>query len=251
MSARLPPQEHTSLQPALAQLEALGAGRFDPVRFRYITTMARRSAELDGAVADIVANRAMLALQDYQNALSREREEAQALLERLTAARPELRERALALFDAFAFKALQRLAAERPRRHTPGALSGLLDRLEGSDRASGSEADSGAIGELLRQQEAEAVSAVAADATGLAAGGPGELRAARYFRDARRQRNAAKRVSREVLAAPQDSGPLNPQKLAIRSLLAMGNLSPAYLGRFVASVETLLWLEKAGETGKS
>ena len=93
--------------------------------------------------------------------------------------------------------------------------------------------------------------AVSTGTPGLPAQGPGELRAAGYFRDARQQRNAEKLVSREVLAAPEDSGPLNPQKLAIRSLLAMGDLSPAYLGRFVASVETLLWLEKAGETGKS
>ncbi len=248
MSAGLLEQGRASLQPALAELEALGAERFDPVRFRYIKTMARRSEELGGAVADIVANKALLALEDYHSALDRARTKAQGLLQQVADTRPELEQRARALFDAFEYQALQRLAARRQQDPTSGALSALLDRMAGGDQAGTA---AGAMGELLRRQEADAVRAVSTGTPGLPAQGPGELRAASYFRDARQQRNAEKLVSREVLAAPEDSGPLNPQKLAIRSLLAMGDLSPAYLGRFVASVETLLWLEKAGETGKS
>jgi len=239
-------QGPAGLQPVLEELEALGADRFDPVRFRYIRTMARRSAELGGTVADIVANKAVLALQDYRSALSRARADAEPLVERVGNTRPELEERARALFAAFEFRALERLAAGRQQDPANGALSALLDRLDGNDRSAGS----GAIEELLRRQEADAVRTVSSDPADPPARNPGELRAASYFRDARRQRHAETVVSREVLGAPEDSGPLNPQKLAIRSLLAMGSLSPAYLGRFVASVETLLWLEKAGETGK-
>lgn len=238
-------QKPAPLQPQLAELQALGAERFDPVRFRYIETMARRSAELDGAVAEIVAGKAVLALQDYRSALSRARTEAQSLLERVANTRPELEERARALFDAFDFRALRRLAAGR-QPAAGGALSVLLDRLDGNESSAGS----GAIGELLRRQEADAIRSVSADTNAAPATNPGELRAASYFRDARRQRHAETVVSRAVLAAPEDSGPLNPQKLATRSLCALGKLSPAYLGRFVASVETMLWLEKAGETGK-
>lgn len=237
-------QKPAPLQPQLAELQALGAERFDPVRFRYIETMARRSAELDGAVAEIVAGKAVLALQNYHSALSRARTEGQSLLERIANTRPELEARARALFDAFDFRALRRLAAGR--QPDAGALSVLLDRLDGN----GSSAGCSAIGELLRRQEADAIRSVSADTNAAPATNPGELRAASYFRDARRQRHAETVVSRAVLAAPEDSGPLNPQKLATRSLSAMGKLSPAYLGRFVASVETMLWLEKAGETGK-
>jgi hypothetical protein len=246
VSASSPEQGAAGLQPALEELEALGADRFDPVRFRYIRTMARRSAELDGAVADIVAHKALLALQDYRDALSRARANAGSLVERVGNTRPELEKRARALFAAFEFRALERLAAERQRDSANYALSALLDRLDGSDRS----AESGAIEELLRRQEADAVRTVSSVPADPPARSPDELRAAAYFRDARRQRHAETVVSREVLGAPEDSGPLNPQKLAIRSLLAMGSLSPAYLGRFLASVETLLWLEKAGETGK-
>jgi hypothetical protein len=238
-------QKPAPLQPQLAELQALGAERFDPVRFRYIETMARRSAELDGAVAEIVAGKALLALQDYRSALSRARTEGQSLLERVADIRPELEERARALFEAFDFRALRRLAAGR-QTAAAGALRVLLDRLDGNESSAGS----GAIGELLRRQEADAIRSVSADTKAPPATNPGELRAASYFRDARRQRHAETVVSRAVLAAPEDSGPLNPQKLATRSLSALGKLSPAYLGRFVASVETLLWLEKAGETGK-
>ena len=73
-----------------------------------------------------------------------------------------------------------------------------------------------------------------------------ELTSARYFRELRQQLTAENRITRAVQEAPQDSGPLNPQKLAIRSLMLMRELSPGYLGRFVSYVDTLFWLENAG-----
>ena len=45
--------------------------------------------------------------------------------------------------------------------------------------------------------------------------------------------------------APQNAGPLNPQRLMLETLARMGELSPHYLRRFLAHAETLLWLEQA------
>jgi len=50
------------------------------------------------------------------------------------------------------------------------------------------------------------------------------------------------RAVEEIL---EDSGPLNSQRLAVRSLAAMRDLSPHYLSRFVTYMETLFWLEQA------
>lgn len=254
MDTGQPEQGPEFLQSALAELEALGADRFNPARFRYIESMTRRSAHHSSAVGQILVNKALLALQAYRCALGEERARAQVLVEQVASANPAAAARARALFDAFEFKALKRLAARRQADSAEGAVATLLRRLDGSDVPATDSPAGGAIGDLLRSQEADAIRSVAtsaADVTALPAARPGDLRAASFFREARQQQHADRLVAREAQEAPEDCGPLNPQKLAIRSLLAMRDLSPAYLGRFVAYVDTLFWLEKTGETGKS
>ncbi|MEC8427979.1 MAG: DUF2894 domain-containing protein, partial [Pseudomonadota bacterium] len=74
---------------------------------------------------------------------------------------------------------------------------------------------------------------------------PRELRALTPLRESWAKLNAEKLVMRSINEGPENAGPLNPHYLAIRSLSNMRDLSPHYLNRFVAYMETLLWLEKA------
>jgi hypothetical protein len=76
------------------------------------------------------------------------------------------------------------------------------------------------------------------------ASGSRELKSVRYFRDALQRQHADKLVTDALIDAPQDAGPLNPQKLALRSLAIMRDISPAYLGHFVSYLDALFWLEK-------
>ena len=57
-------------------------------------------------------------------------------------------------------------------------------------------------------------------------------------------------VSQALAEVPEAAGPLNPQRLATRSLAAMHDLSPHYLSRFVSYIDTLFWLEQAEKSGK-
>ena len=57
--------------------------------------------------------------------------------------------------------------------------------------------------------------------------------------------NADKVVTQALAEVPEDCGPLNPQRLATRSLETMRDLSPHYLSRFVSYIDTLFWLEQA------
>jgi hypothetical protein len=47
--------------------------------------------------------------------------------------------------------------------------------------------------------------------------------------------------------APQNAGPINSHMLVLRSLGLMRDISPDYLNRFMAHVDTLLCLEEAGK----
>lgn len=79
-----------------------------------------------------------------------------------------------------------------------------------------------------------------------ALGAPRELRALGLLRQHQWQRDIARRIARAIDSAPEDPGPLNPRMLAIRSLTAMGERSPDYQRRFVAWLDTLVWLEEQG-----
>jgi len=72
-----------------------------------------------------------------------------------------------------------------------------------------------------------------------------ELRSARRFRETWERLGAERKVQQARRSAPQNAGPLNPQRLMTDTLARMGELSPHYLRRFLAHTETLLWLEQA------
>lgn len=78
------------------------------------------------------------------------------------------------------------------------------------------------------------------------------LKSTVLMRDTFSRLAAERRVAQALDEAPTESGPLNPQKLAIQSLAAMRDDSPNYLNRYVSYMETLLWLQQAsGETNSA
>lgn len=59
--------------------------------------------------------------------------------------------------------------------------------------------------------------------------------------------NVQKKVSKAMAQAPQNAGPINSHMLVLRSLGIMRDVSPDYLNRFMAHVDTLLCLDQAGQ----
>ena len=72
-----------------------------------------------------------------------------------------------------------------------------------------------------------------------------ELRALSEFRSTWARLGVERQLSRSQASVPGNPGPLNSQLLVLRSLRLMQEISPAYLGRFMAHVETLMWLDRA------
>ena len=56
-----------------------------------------------------------------------------------------------------------------------------------------------------------------------------------------------KQVAQAIAQAPQNAGPINSHMLVLRSLGLMRDISPDYLNRFMAHVDTLLCLDEAGK----
>lgn len=75
---------------------------------------------------------------------------------------------------------------------------------------------------------------------------PRELKAMRHNRRTWARLSVDRQLQRSLAKAPDNPGPLNSQQLILRSLRLMQAVSPDYLGRFMAQVEALVWLEQAG-----
>lgn len=92
----------------------------------------------------------------------------------------------------------------------------------------------------------QAMSPATAIASAVAAPGqPGESPRVRQFRKQLRKISVQKQVSHAMAQAPQNAGPINSHMLVLRALGLMQDISPDYLNRFMAHVDTLLCLEDA------
>ena len=248
-----------SLRPGLSLLEKMGADRFDPCRFRYIDSMARRALDQRQAVAQGVEANALKALRDYLHDFSRERECAAVIVAHVTKKETEQGSASAAaiqeLFECCDFRAVVRMQARLQGSTSGEMLKSLRVRLEQDQGGLGGSPQELCFEEFLRQQEDDLVTSFSDPSTASNSSQvdrpeqvkSGELKSVRRFRESLLKRNAEKLVAQAIEHAPENPGPLNPQMLVIHSLATMRDLSPHYMHRFVSYIDTLLWLEEGLE----
>jgi len=76
---------------------------------------------------------------------------------------------------------------------------------------------------------------------------PEELASLKGFRRTWARGRTLEQVERALVRKPANAGPLNSHALVLQTLSLLRDLSPDYLRRFVAGVETLQWLERVSE----
>lgn len=74
-----------------------------------------------------------------------------------------------------------------------------------------------------------------------------ELKSLQFYREQLGKVITENMVRQVIKEDPENAGPLNPQRLLVRAIGSMKELSPAYVNRLVPYYDTLLWLEQAGE----
>lgn len=238
-------EEPGALRRGIAALVDSGAQRFDPVRFCYIESMARRALDQAAPLGHITEGKALAALQHYQADLLVAQEEAAAMVTRATADFPDASDTLQQLFEQYQFRAIRQLVNREQRQNIAGLIAGLTSQVTRSEGSARHDAGTASFADILRQQENDVVAATS-DATAVT-NNTGELKSVRHFRQSLEKISIEKLVARALKEVPEDAGPLNPQMLVIRSLTTMRELSPQYLNRFVSYMDTLLWLEQADE----
>ena len=242
------------LQQDIADLVKNNVDRFDPFRFRYIESLARRVTELRQSVALAVEQKAMQALHQYQHDFVQARDAAALVMDRVASQFPHSAEKIAMLFDTCNFKEMQRVESRLNRNKRQSMLVDLTADVITGERDSLQNPRDVSLDSLLRQQEYEAIqqfSDPAVDMNGPQLLNKGELRATQIFRETWGKQSTDKLVKRSISESPEAPGPLNPHMLVVRSLSIMRGISPSYLNRFISYTNTLLWLERAGEEAET
>ena len=239
-----------ALQAQLEQLRGIGAHQFDPAQFHFIEAMARRASEQREAVSSLVQQRALCALEQYRVDFSLAQNAAAAALAEGLPRFPQATQQLQQYFDSCDFSGLSRLLSKLQRDKTTQPLADLAAYITHSKPAAEAHAQSLSFDDKLRQAERQLVNTVSDENANFlntsAHDSVDELSSIHYFRESLVRRNADKLVTQAIREIPEGAGPLNSQKLIVQSLASMRDLSPHYLNRFVAYIDTLLWLEQAG-----
>lgn len=163
------------------------------------------------------------------------------------------RDPGLAPTRLLALEALARRAATQPERVRRLLLAKLRAAL---DAASFAQAEAPATSASPRPRAAAPCTPLAdlnahirrvaaASAPQAGDGMAPELASVQRFRRAWSAVQVEDQLDAAVARKPANAGPLNSHALVLESLALLRELSPAYLGRFMAQVEALQWLEQA------
>lgn len=197
-----------NIEDHLTALMANGDHHFDAVRYNHISQLATKAGKAREGVREKLYDKAASLLDAYKSDLDANEDN------------------------------ICRLAR---RSKTRNYLKDLHQSLNNRHRRQSDSNSSDAITEMLLEKE---------DCTLVEAGfetlnkQPNELQAYTLFRESKKQFETDALVDAIVNNDPDALGPLNPQKLLIRSLESMQELSPHYLNRFVGYIDTLLRLEE-------
>ncbi|WP_447989620.1 DUF2894 domain-containing protein [Achromobacter spanius] len=190
-----------------------GADRVDPVRFRFLQAMARRSAVLDGLARQLLDERLAGHLNAYAQLLDAETDaNADAGPEAGADAEPSAERNAP--------------PPAEPANDAPRALAGLLAYLaDPSLKTTDGEPDWNR------------------DALGLRDAYP-DVQMLEYFRAVWSRVSADRQVRQSQQQVHKNAGPLNSNQLVHRALSLMRELSPGYLQQFLSYTDALMWMEQ-------
>lgn len=241
------PNRLETLQAQIQQMIDNGQHHIHPARFLYIESLAERSTRHNDKTQTLIYKKISAALEHYQQQCRTLIETAehldhdqQATTDNNPAADQETDEANRIDAHAVTRRNVRQQLAQRSDTENRKAFKALIEQLLGEDTETVT--DNPSLTQLLQQQEAQAARQLFGNAAHRSANA--ELKSIGAFRETWNRQHADQLVDTSVNQGPKDAGPLNPERLAIRSLSAVRNISPHYLKRFVSYIETLMWLQQ-------
>ena len=226
-----PDTPHHGESSILQELESFrrqGAQRFDPVRFQYMEALARRMQTQPLSVQRILESKLKSALEGYAQCLMQAQKSASDEVANLFSQRPDLARELRRLLLAGDYAGVRRIGRQAALSPPRASLAQLNHYIQSTSQAG---------------SPTQGVSHVKVGST--------EMKSSHRFRQTWARMSAEDDVDKALSRAPENAGPLNSHSLALRSLALMRELSPDYLRRFLAHLDTLLWLDHMNQTSTS
>lgn len=237
------------LSVVISLVRAKNLQKFDPVRFRFIESMLDRAAHHPKAdVTRLIEGRARRALADYIASFLCCYDRAKKTLEEIIAKDSESSCHFKKIFMDFDFRGLAS-AVGRRQSYRKQPLAELLQLM--SNTTDSNAADDRMLDDNWLIENVPEPLDVSNPLLVRVAPVRSELKAVRAFKASSQKREVDSRVAQAIDESPENAGPLNPQRLMVRSLSTLRELSPAYLSRFVTMIDAMLWLEAAGSATES
>ncbi|MBO9873860.1 MULTISPECIES: DUF2894 domain-containing protein [Xanthomonas] len=216
----------------LAALRAQHAERLDPLRFRFLEALARRTEAQQGKARELLEQKLSTLLDAYAAALAAAPQDAGD-----AAADAAVRSAQPSPLGTL-------LAQYRPATAAATAHSG--QDIDVGAHVAADTKTSRATGATDADAAAPSHSPAASAAARLAAPQLPAVEDARRLWTALRSRS---QLRQSLQPAPADAGPLNSGVLVHRALALMRTLSPGYLQHFLSYVDALSWLQQLQDGG--
>lgn len=247
-------QPQDTAEERIAALKENGSDHFDPVKFRFIESLFQKM-EQPGYRSLSLKLQARLdqALTAYEKELAKAHSSATQLIERVALSFPTQAETAFKLFEHRDYSGLKKLEASLIAEKQQNLLSDITHELL-HGREEGAEYDPHtSLEHLLTQLENDVKQSLpdtgeeAPSVVKLKSGSFPELKSVKRLRGTLTKSSTENRVRQSINQGPKNPGPFNGHMLVLKTLSMMKDKSPAYLNRFIAHVDTLLWLDQARE----
>jgi hypothetical protein len=219
-TAETSPDASLDFNAMMDSLRAIGAERFDPVRWHYLEALAKRASTHQGSIRHMLDIKLSQALAAYRERLEHAQRNAKEIVDQCAQRYPDAAKDLRRYFDAGDFKGMRQLIASLKTREQCASLSALVRELEQSP----------ADNSNTRMQPTT--------------GSRPELKVIRDARNTWSKLSVDKQVAQALGQAPKNAGPINSHMLMLRSLALMREISPDYLNRFMTYADTLLCLDQ-------
>ena len=227
--------EESDLISRIAELKTRGADHFDTVRFHHVQSMLELSKTKSPSARRIVIARTILSIDEYQKRLSQAEAVASEVHERICTRFKASTDHASVLLANYDFRQLSDLEHALISTENAENMITQLRNLVGqlNELSVDEEGNEPGLEALLHEQGLDKKP-----------NRPTELKSLKKYR-LQLENAVTEAISRQVLEEiPENAGPLNPQRLLVRTLEMMKGLSPSYFNRIVSYLDSLLWLDQ-------
>lgn len=234
--------------------------QFDPVRFKIITSLITRAKTSRDSVSQAIALRATQMIAQYQSDFEKSQKKSSDTVNHLSAEFPPIAEKLAKLFSDCQFRSIAQMANQFERNNKNSTIAKLNSVFINAYCKNETQDETPMNFEMQLHQQTQTLLSQLNEPERITAeqqtlghekprpSRPQELKSAQHFRESWIKLKANNLVSQAQKERPEAPGPLNAQNLVIQSLTKMKALSSEYSTRLMTYLDTLLWLEQAGNT---